>query len=378
MPLHLLHHKSYHVYNAANVQRVRRDEAEAAANAKAAADLAATEASKDRFEILRARAVGQPDPLPSPSSRKLATGGNHVDNEPLDEDDRPRKKVRTEAQRKLDHYIDRTGLTDKSGHINLFPPPPARVQKNTEAEKERKEKEAEWEARNFQNALGRPCDELRPWYTTGGKALPESSFRKHGGGKWGEKKEERRKDWADPLNLVNTGVRKLREAEDAHEEWRRGREREVGQGGDGDLDGDAEEVLGPQPRGDSRSRGRDRVGKRERDTGDTKRGSHDHRNQEHRRRSSTSSRDHRSRKSRSRSRSRRPHHHHHHRHHHHSNRHHSDTPDERLAKLRAEREKREAAERAKAQELLRREKERDMPGWEPVQGGRYSKQFGEN
>jgi len=373
MPLHLLHHKSYHVYNAANVQRVRHDEAEAAANAQVAADLAATEASKDRLEILRARAAGELSHPPSPLSRRLTTGDEHVDNA-LDADDRPRKKVRTEAQRKLDHHIDRTGLTDKSGHINLFPAPPANVQKNVEAEKERKEKEAEWEAQNFHNALGRPCDELQPWYTTGGKAPPESSSRKRGGGEWGGKKEEKRKGWADPLNLVNTGVRRLREVEEAREEWRRGRERDVG-GGDGVFGDDTEEEPAPQPREDSWSRGRDRVGKQERDPGDVKRVSHDHHSQKHHRRGSRSPRDYRPRKSRSRSR--RPHHHHH-RHHHRSNRHHSDTPDERLAKLRAEREKREAAERAKAKELLRREKEKDTPGWKPVQGGRYSKQFGKH
>jgi len=37
MPLHLLHHKSYHIYNAANIARVRADEANADATAALAA-----------------------------------------------------------------------------------------------------------------------------------------------------------------------------------------------------------------------------------------------------------------------------------------------------------------------------------------------------
>jgi hypothetical protein len=345
MPLHLLHHKSYHVYNADNIARVRRDEAAAAAEATTAAEAAAAEAASHRLQLLRARAAGEAEPLPPPpplSPTPLSTN-----------DEGPKGKgTKTEAQRKLDAAINRTGLTDSDGHINLFPEPPPAVVKNAEAEKERLERERKWEADTFHNALGRPCDELRPWYST----VPGSAEKERGERE--TKKDEKRKGWADPLKMVQVGVRQLREAEESRREWRRDREREVG------AAAAAGDEAGFPGRGDSWD--------------DTKRRGRHHR--DHHRRRSASPRQHdressgtRERSSGSRrSRSRRRHRHHHH------HREKDDDDKRRLEKLRAERERREEHERRKAQELLRKDKERDTPGWKPVEGGRYSKQFGIN
>jgi hypothetical protein len=338
MPLHLLHHKSYHVYNADNIARVRRDEAAAAAEATTAAEAAAAEAANHRLQLLRARAAGEAEPLPPPPLSPTPLSTN---------DEGPKgKQKKTEAQRKLDTAINRTGLTDSDGHINLFPEPPPAVVKNAEAEKERLERERKWEANTFHNALGRPCDELRPWYST----VPGSAEKERG--ERDTKKDEKRKGWADPLKMVQVGVRRLREAEESQREWRRDREREVGAGA-----GDEAEFPG---RGDSWD--------------DTKRRDRHHR--DHHRRRSASPRQHdregsgtRERSGSRRSRSRRRHRHH---------REKDDDDKRRLEKLRAERERREEHERRKAQELLRKDRERDTPGWKPVEGGRYSKQFGIN
>lgn len=392
MPLHLLHHKSYHVYNAANIARVRRDEAEAEAAAASAAEHAASNASRDRLEILRARAAGiEPPPKPL-----LPDQDDETEKDP--DHPRPKKKLRTDAQRRLDLHVDKAGLTDEAGHINLFPTLPEKTRKNEEAEKERKEKEALWEARTFQNALGRPCDDLTPWYTKAGdKGDNEEAEGDNGGDKrteWKQKKEVMRKDWADPMRIVETGVRKLKEVEETREEWRRTREREVG-GAEmtearesrrrRDIRHDKE--ASPVPVSSSHTKESQGHGnaKRESHTNKTK-DRHRHRRRSRSRSRSPKGRDHhhrkRDRRSRSRSRSRsRQHSDERHKRRHHSHR--SDTrrqkdstDNDKLTKLRAEREKREASERAKAEQLLRKEEERNTPGWKPVEGGRYSKQYG--
>jgi hypothetical protein len=68
MPLHLLHHKSYHVYSASNISRVQHDEAAARIAAAAEDERAHSSAATQRIETLRSRADGKP-----PSSSSTST-----------------------------------------------------------------------------------------------------------------------------------------------------------------------------------------------------------------------------------------------------------------------------------------------------------------
>ncbi|KAI5797596.1 hypothetical protein EDC01DRAFT_650560 [Geopyxis carbonaria] len=417
MPLHLLHHKSYHVYNAANIERVRRDEA--AADAAAAAEQARADAAaaEHRLATLRARADGAVEPLAAPPPGVLEIT-------PETENARKPSRGLTAADRRL----NATGLTDAKGHINLFPPPEkAAAAKNAEHEAERKAREDSFAAQ-YTMALGKPAEELRPWYSTL-DGVGEKEKRREERGKreeWRKKREEGRKEWADPLVALKRGVGGLKEAEKGREEWRRRREREVGTG-------EREERRSCSPDGLDHY-GRDR---RQREVGERRSCSPDGRDEDGRRKRRKEEREHRRRGSDERehrhrdpdSRARRSRHRspksddddhktsthsHSHSHspnhdrnsseprskrrsrhrspktndedddHNHKSKHRSHTtsmhpsskPDPALAQLRAERDAREARERQRAAELLRTEKEAETPGWVAAQGGRYSSQFG--
>jgi len=361
MPLHLLHHKSYHVYNAANIARVRADEANAAATAALAASAAQSSAASERLELLRARAAGE---------------------EGEEGEEGQRWAAKTPAQRKLDGRVDREGIVGADGHINLFPAPKgaAAAVRNEEAEREKKAKEAKWEADTFRNALGKPCNELQPWYSTlpgdgigetetGSRKREETGSRKREEAGRGRGGGERWKDWDDPLKSVNSGVRQLRDAERERAEWRKSRELDVG---------------GATTTTTTVEMAAEGLRRRESDCHSRRRS-----------RSSSPKRDHRHGssgkilRSRFRSHLRRSgscEHRHRHRHHNgdrgarrpttDNNDNGDNDADDRIAGLRREREEREERERQKTQLLLEREKERTTPGWKPVSGRRYSRQFG--
>src|SRR5437762_3306552 len=71
MPLHLLHHKSWHVYNTANVEKVERDK-ENARRKEEEEEMRMNQADQERrLQQLRGNAYGtdyKPSPSPSPSS----------------------------------------------------------------------------------------------------------------------------------------------------------------------------------------------------------------------------------------------------------------------------------------------------------------------
>lgn len=289
MPLHLLHHKSYHVYNAANIARVRHDEAAAAAAATAATDLAESRAASDRLSQLRAHAACKEAPSAA-------------------------------AADEVEDGISRPGV-----HIDLFP----------ERAEERKKEQRVVVAEDMGNALGGKEGGFKPWYSTGERA-PEVAVGRRGVEE-ARRRDRRWKEWGDPLRVVERGVGALREVEVEREEWRRGREREVG---GGEVEEEEEATRQRWRRKRSRSPGGS--------GGET---------QQRRRRRREGTREEGARR--------------------HSGTGKEGTGDaDRMARLRAEREQREAAERDKARDLLRREQERDAPGWKAVEGGRYSRQFG--
>lgn len=262
-------------------------------------------------------------------------------------------------------------LAGADGHINLFsdienPKRQNRIEKNAEHEAEKKAKEAKLEAQ-YTMGLGKPAEELKPWYSTL-DMVGEVKGRKKTDREM--KKDERSKDWGDPLAAIKRGVRGVKEVEETRKEWKRTRELEVGAVGLCLLG--AERVGGGK-----RARSRSRESKKKRDRSPethhdrSKRRSRStskggHRNYSHKRNrpelsTETASRRHQRhhRSSRSRSPHREP-----------------NSQNDLMERLRRERDQREKAEREKAEVMLSKEKEYRLPGWKAASGGRYSSQFG--
>jgi len=361
MPLHLLHHKSYHVYSAENVARVRRDEADA--EAREAAEDARMQAAdaEARMKLLRERAR-QGDPTVA-AEEKIS---EHRTGEPT--------AHHTKAQDRRPRPLLEGGILGADGHINFFPTPTGPRGGNPEREREKKE-----EKEREEGAMGKVVGERQPWYSSVDLVSGRQREKEQDGRKteWQGKREERRKEAGDPLQAMRRGVSGVKEVRSDREEWKRRREREVGE----------VEVRGWKGVRDEKARRNDQ-GDRSEGGGDRKRRGRSH----SRNRSRSPSRHGRTHKGHSHSHSRsdphsRSHRHKHHRdapdhyrHHHHSRSHRrrsrSKSPNPTLESLRKEKSARESAERQKAASLLAKAQADSEPGWKPVPGGRYSSQFG--
>lgn len=341
MPLHLLHHKSWHVYSADNVAKVKADEAAAAA-AEAAE---ATASASARLESLRDASTSGVSGITTKPSATLAETAVS-----------PAVSTRpTTSSAEADH-INKLGLTTNAGHINLFPAPRRDPNApNPEAEAERKAAAAKFDAQ-FNSSLGRP-GEAKPWYVSQ-QAVDEHE--QIAGRK--QRVQQRRKDLEDPMAAMQEGLRATKEVEELKskqlEESRR-REREVNRelhagrrGEDGErrrrrrTDGDD----GREKRRRSRSRDRRRSASPDRKK-------HRHRNRSAERKRSASPG-----KRRDPRRSGE--------HRHGESRHHRSSRQK-------EREK-DREDDTKLQERKEREKYGDdgSASWKPAPGGRYSSQFG--
>ncbi len=135
-------------------------------------------------------------------------------------------------------------LTDRNGHINLFPTPPSRrqVSKNPEAEAEAARKKREFEdqytmrfsnAGGFKNAIG-----AKPWYHSMSADADHGEKEAEGTEPvskdvWGNedprRKERERARLAadDPLAIIQKGVSGLREIERERKKWKAEKERET-------------------------------------------------------------------------------------------------------------------------------------------------------
>lgn len=366
MPLHLLQHKSYHVYSTTNIERVQRDEAAARAKEEAEEQRMQEADAEHRIRILRARAERTDTPVPIGNREEpLATvAGRSIAPDDCSQIDKDETIVkRPEPPGRLRKTSP--ALIGADGHINLFgnlenPKRRNKVEKNAEHEAEKKSKEEKLEAQ-YTMGLGKPAEELKPWYSTldmvgevKGRKKTDREIRK----------DDRSKDWRDPLAAIKRGVRGVKEAEEAREEWKRTKELEVG---------DPVGLAALNSGGASRSRGgglgqdrspeihQDRRRRRGRSPSEIGYRNHPHKRSRHESTTETTSHRHQRHHRGSRSRSPR------------RDGSHQNNP---MEKLRRERDEREKVERKKAEVMLSREREYRIPGWEAVGGGRYSSQFG--
>ncbi|RGB30601.1 hypothetical protein C1646_671564 [Rhizophagus diaphanus] len=143
--MNILPHKSYHVYNLKNKERVRKDEEKAKQEAAAKEDRSRIAEREHRLLVLRQRA------------KQRQTGVETTKDEQLEENSNQDMSIQTVKN------------TDSiQGHINFWADIEkeslAVVSTNPEYEAEKKAKEKKWE-KQFTMYLGDVVKEQKPWYT---------------------------------------------------------------------------------------------------------------------------------------------------------------------------------------------------------------------
>ncbi|KAI0541443.1 hypothetical protein GGR58DRAFT_457033 [Xylaria digitata] len=260
MPLHLLGKKSWNVYNPANIERVRRDEAEAQARDEAEEKQRQDREAERRLAILRGEVPPEPPSPPSPTEPSSAPrtgrkrendgdpiaqfrGGERRKRKRFGEDDtdfemrvaRERTDAAatsTVARLSGSNKTSNAPIVDSRGHISLFPEDEkgretAGNEKNEEAEREAAKKRREFEDQytmRFSNAAGRDGVGVTgsgPWYASNGVADSREPAEAQMPGKdvWGNEDPKRKaRDAArvvanDPLAMMKRGAAKARDVE---------------------------------------------------------------------------------------------------------------------------------------------------------------------
>ncbi len=399
---HLLGKKSWNVYNTDNIEKVRRDEAAAKLREEEEERRMQEVDSERRIKLLRGLPI---EPPSAPASIKDGTVGQGVSGRErkrrkiADEDDTDRdirfakesspvalSNGESQASKSVKRPTSDAPLTDREGHINLFPAEGSRhhVQKNPEVEAEAAKKKREYEDQytmRFSNAAGFKQSLEKPWYSTSAKSEDIHGNVEVGKDVWGnedkgrKERERLRLDSSDPLASMKKGVMGLREVGRERKLWKEERDREMvdlrekqrsqrstGHTHKDDAELEAFSLDSPAPKVKATIEDhRHRHGSRNRDRSpDISR----HRSSKHDRRG-------RSREDRRSKRERRRGHH--------------DTcqptspvlstAEDSMTRLRHERDLRELKERQRSATLLEKMKEDARPGWKRHSGGRYSSKF---
>ena len=271
MPLHLLGKKSWNVYNVDNVERVRRDEAEAQAREEAEEQRMQEADAARRIAILRGEEPPAIDPPPalegSPNAAERQEHGSGLlrkRRRRRDEDDTDRDiryaRENVEAGEKARRVLLKgkdggdAPLIDHAGHVQLIPAPDEKeirqAEKNAEAEaekaKKRKRDEDQYTMR-FSNAAGFNNGMAKPWYAA--KASSESTPQAGSDAKstalvlphvqdkdaWGnedprrKERERSRISSSDPFAAMQQAQRQLRKSERDREKWQKERDVELEQ-----------------------------------------------------------------------------------------------------------------------------------------------------
>ena len=254
MPLHLLGKKSWNVYNADNIAKVKRDEAAAAAREEAEEQRMQEVDAERRIKILRGLQPDDPpllteEPKDDAQASRDRPRREHKRRRLAGEDDTDRDirfaqesnalmPVKAEMQMKSKRSSD-APLTDGKGHINLFPVEgPRKAPKNAEAEAEKAKKQREFEDQytmRFSNAAGFKQDVGQtPWYQNiGANGDENGEIEAPSKDVWGnedprrKEREKMRIAQDDPLAAIQRGVVGVREVEKEKKKWREEKEREI-------------------------------------------------------------------------------------------------------------------------------------------------------
>ncbi|EME42496.1 hypothetical protein DOTSEDRAFT_133597 [Dothistroma septosporum NZE10] len=261
MPLHLLGKKSWNVYNADNVEKVRRDEAEAKAREEAAEQRMQEEDAARRIALLRGE---EPPTLTTPG--KDLDGRHDWRASSRDEDqarrERKRRRLRgeddtdrdiryakedTDASQKASKPLLKerekdAPLEDHAGHIQLFSAPDERdlrkAEKNAEAEAEKvkkRKREEDQVTMRFSNAAG----SQKPWYAAANERPASTATTDlvlaevQGKDVWGnedsrrKEREQNRISSSDPFASMQTAQRQLKQSERDKEKWQQKQQAEI-------------------------------------------------------------------------------------------------------------------------------------------------------
>ena len=252
---HLLGKKSWNVYKTANIERVKRDEESAAAREAAEEQRMQEVDAERRVQTLQGLRV---DPLPAVSDSPSGTTGRREHND-VSGRERKRRKIEGEniTEREI-RYVQETQLaksaeeggqtrrqktsdaplTDRAGHINLFPieRPQRNGLKNPEAEAEAAAKKQEYEDQykmRFSNAAGlKQAIGQKPWYHSmmGPEKEGEELVSKDVWGNEDPRRKERQQMRIaadDPLAMIQKGVQDLRHVEKQRKRWLEERKHEM-------------------------------------------------------------------------------------------------------------------------------------------------------
>ncbi|KJX92381.1 homocitrate synthase like protein [Zymoseptoria brevis] len=265
MVLHLLGKKSWNVYNTANVERVRKDEADAKAREEAEEQRQQEEDASRRIALLRGEHVAAltaetAEPEDGSEQRRRS---RHDD----PQRDRKRRRLRgeddtdaeirhartdVEAERRAPqlHMKERekaAPLQDHAGHIQLIPAPDEvavhKAEKNAEAEAEKAKKrmrEDDQVTMRFSNAAGYQNGMQKPWYAaTKEAAAPVSASMDlvladvQGKDVWGnddprrKERESQRMSSNDPFAAMQQAQRQLKQSSRDKEAWQKQQAKEI-------------------------------------------------------------------------------------------------------------------------------------------------------
>ncbi|RNJ52135.1 hypothetical protein D7B24_004260 [Verticillium nonalfalfae] len=252
MPLHLLGKKSWNVYNADNIARVRRDEAAAKASEEAEEQRMQEVDAERRLAILRGE---EPPPLPEPSPEQAvvrhdrhASGHERKKRKRTGEDDTDFELriaqersavVRAHGEDVSQRKTSSAPIVDRNGHIDLFGEERKanrRSEKNEEAEKEAEKKKREYEDQyrmRLSSAPGRG-GMLNPWYSkTADDGAQPDGFQASEKDVWGNEDPGRKKRAADritssdPLAMMKRGAAKVREVKNERQKLQQERDTEL-------------------------------------------------------------------------------------------------------------------------------------------------------
>ncbi|KAF5024675.1 hypothetical protein F66182_3245 [Fusarium sp. NRRL 66182] len=251
MPLHLLGKKSWNVYNADNIARVRRDEAAAKAAEEAEEQRMQEIDAQRRLAILRGEV---PPPIedaeppktdePPVRDRNASHAGSmrrkrkRPDEDDTDFEMRMAREnddmaiARIEPERKS---TSSAPIVDHTGHIDLLGDEKSRAhaEKNEEAENDAKKKKQSYEDQytmRFSNAVGK-AGALQPWYSNSEAMAPDASSKDVWGNQDPGRKERdtKRIVSSDPLAVMKQGASKIRELKQERKRFQEERDEELKQ-----------------------------------------------------------------------------------------------------------------------------------------------------
>ncbi|OBT66422.1 hypothetical protein VE03_04836 [Pseudogymnoascus sp. 23342-1-I1] len=256
MPLHLLGKKSWNVYNADNIEKVKRDEAIAQAKEEAEEQRMQEADAARRIAILRGET---PPPLaiadaahdesereprqrgPAREKRKRKRAGENDTDFEMRVAKEQKISASEETQVVLRKPTTEAPILDESGHIDLFPSERPKASKDdtkkVQAEKElakRKKEYADNYTVRFSDAAGFKKGLESPWYSSGKAGLAvDEPLEVPSKDVWGNEDPRRKEREAtrivsnDPLAAMRQGAAKVRQVAKERKQWQEEREREV-------------------------------------------------------------------------------------------------------------------------------------------------------